>query len=73
MSKITYTGRMHCIKIGTRYLEPGDVVTSGKPGKGELGTDAVSLERLAARSDFESADRVPSRKPDTPTEVKSDG
>lgn len=53
MSKLTYTGRALCVKIGNQWVEPGDVVTDKKPKGGEIRTDPESLERLSWRSDFE--------------------
>lgn len=53
MSKITYTGADFTILIGKRHLVAGDVVTDGKPAKGEIGTDAKSLKWLAERADFD--------------------
>lgn len=45
MSKLTYNGPEMTVRIGRRWLEPGDTV-------GEGDCDEASLEYLASRSDF---------------------
>ena len=64
---IKFTGKPMTVRIGKRYLEPGDEVS-------EADCDAASIERLAKRSDFEGTAKPKSTpKPKPPAEDLTDG
>lgn len=64
---IKFAGRKFTIRIGPSWLNPGDTVGGPKSGA-DYCVDPETLQRLAARSDFEVPKKRAARAP-KPAEV----